>query len=161
MTAVATDREPRFRAAPLRPLLLTLALALGACGEETDPIRRLVANAESAVEARDAEAVAGLVTQSFRGPDGIGRAELLSTLRRSFLAYESIDMVVYDVSVERGEASAQVSCIVELSGDARRFGAMRGLLPPEAVYRLELEIADEDGAWRIAQADWEAIQPPG
>ena len=140
--------------------MLVLTLALAACGGETDPVRRLVAQAESAVEARDAEAVAGLVTQGFRGPGGMGRVELLSTLRRYFAAYESIDMVVYDLSVERGEKGAHVSFIAELSGDARRIGALRGLLPPEAVYRLDLELADEDGAWRIAQADWKAIEPP-
>ena len=141
--------------------MLVLTLALAACGGETDPIRRLVAQAESAVEARDAEAVAGLVTQGFRGPGGKGRPELLSTLRRYFLAYESIEVVVYDLSVEGGETNPHVSFIAEVSGDARRIGALRGLLPPEAVYRLELELEEEDGEWRIAQADWKAIQPPG
>ncbi len=159
MTSFATSRVPRVRTAPLTPLILALTLAV--CGEEKDPVRRLVADAESAVEARDAEAVASLVTQSFRGPGDMGREELKSTLRRYFLAYESIDMLVYDLSVERGEKSAHVSFIAELSGDARRIGAMRGLLPPEAVYRLELELADENGAWRIARANWEAIEPPG
>jgi hypothetical protein len=141
--------------------MLVLTLALAACGGETDPVRSLVAHAESAVEARDAEAVAGLVTQSFRGPGGMGRVELLSTLRRYFAAYASIEIVVYDLSVERGENGAHVSFVAELSGDARRIGALRGLLPPEAVYRLDLDLADEDGELRIAQAAWEAIQPPG
>jgi hypothetical protein len=156
MTALA--KRPVWRL-PLTPLIAVLAL--GACGGETDPVRRLVADAESAVEARDAEAVAALATLGFRGPGGMGRAELRSTLRRYFLAYQSIDVVVYDLSVERDEASARVSCTVELSGDARQIGALRGLLPPEAVYRLHLEVAEEDGEWRIAQAGWEAVEPPG
>jgi hypothetical protein len=50
---------------------------------------------------------------------------------------------------------------VEFSGQARKAFGLEGLLPPSAVYRFDLEVADEGGTWRVRRAAWEPVEDPG
>ena len=50
-------------------------------------------------------------------------------------------------------------CVVEFSGQARKAFGLEGLLPPSAVYRFDLDVADEGGAWRVRGATWEPAEP--
>ena len=50
---------------------------------------------------------------------------------------------VYGVETERDGSAARVRCVVEFSGQARKAFGLEGLLPPSAVYRFELDVADE------------------
>ena len=59
----------------------------------------------------------------------------------------------------RETARARVRCVVEFAGRARQLGGLRGLLPPAAVYRFDLNVANEDGVWRVQEASWEMVQP--
>ena len=45
----------------------------------------------------------------------------------------------------------------DFSGDARSVFGLQGLLPPDATYRFEVEVADEGGTWRVRDARWEAV----
>ncbi|MGD8894667.1 MAG: hypothetical protein PVJ73_01395, partial [Acidobacteriota bacterium] len=78
---------------------------------------------------------------------------------RYFAAYESVSLEVYGVEVERETTSARVRCVVEFAGRARQLGGLRGLLPPAAVYRFDLGVADEAGVWRVREASWEMVRP--
>jgi hypothetical protein len=146
--------------APYRQILLLAASASFACSAPpADPVDELRTELESAAEARDAERFAEGLSESFRGPRGLGRAEALATLRRYFAAYESVSLEVYGVEVERETTSARVRCVVEFAGRARQLGGLRGLLPPAAVYRFDLGVADEAGVWRVREASWEMVRP--
>ena len=146
--------------APCRQIvLLAAAVTLACSGTPADPVEQLRTELESAAEARDAERFAEGLSEAFRGPRGLGRAEALATLRRYFAAYESVSLEVYGVEVERDTASARVRCVVEFAGRARQLGALRGLLPPAAVYRFDLNVADEAGVWRVREASWEMVRP--
>ena len=48
-------------------------------------------------------------------------------------------------------------CVVEFAGRARSLGGLKGLLPPSAVYRFELGVVEEGGAWRVREAAWEPV----
>ena len=37
------------------------------------------------------------------------------------------------------------------------IGGLDGLLPPEAVYRFDLDTAEEDGTWRVRSTRWEQV----
>jgi hypothetical protein len=50
--------------------------------------------------------------------------------------------------------------VVEFTGNVRKLGGLEGLLPPEAVYRFDLQAGDEDGTWRVRSVQWEEVQPP-
>jgi hypothetical protein len=138
---------------------LVLCAALACSGAPSDPIEELQIELESAAEDRDAERFGERLSDGFQGPGGLTRADGVATLRRYFAAYESVDLEVYGVEVERDGDSAEVRCVVEFSGRARQLGALKGLLPPAAVYRFDLGVADEAGVWRVRRARWEHVSP--
>lgn len=141
--------------------LVPLALAVGlACsGTPADPVLALRVELEAAAEARDAERFGRLLSEDLQGTGGLTRADALATLRRYFAAYESVDLQVHGLEVDRVGATADVRCVVEFTGQARTFGGLGGLLPPEAVYRFHLGVAEEDGVWRVRRAAWEPVAP--
>jgi len=145
----------------------TLALAaavlavLSGCRSAKDPILALVDDLEAAAEDRKAEGIRDRLAEGFRGQGGINRAEAYAMLRRYFAAYETIDLQVYDVSVERSDGAADVRFRVEFSGHARSIGGLDGLLPPGAAYRFDLHVVEQGGAWKVDRADWETVAQPG
>ena len=139
---------------PAAATLLVLALAPACSRAPADPVAALLGELEGAAEARDAGRFAARLSPDFRGADGLGRPETLAQLRRYFAAYESIGIEVYGVETEGHGTSAHVRCVVEFSGKARQAFGLGGLLPPSAVYRFELDVADEAGTWRVREATW-------
>ncbi len=121
----------------------------------------LLAELEQAAEARDAERFAQSLSAGFADPEGLGKADAVLLLKRYFAAYESVSLEVYGVEVEHGEGEARVRFVVEMKGRARKLPGLDGFLPPDAVYRFELGVADEAGAWRVRRAHWESAEPPG
>jgi hypothetical protein len=138
-----------------------LGVGLACSGSPADPVEALRAELEAAAEARDADRFGERLSEGFQGPHGLPRAEALATLRRYFAAYESVDLEVHGVAVDRDGSRADVRCVVEFAGRARAVGGLAGLLPPTAVYRFELGVADEAGTWRVERASWEPVVPEG
>ncbi len=139
--------------------LLVLALAPACSREPADPVAALLAELEAAAEARDTERFGERLSPDFRGADGLGRPQALAQLQRYFAAYESVGIEVYGVETEREGTSARVRCVAEFSGKARQAFGLAGLLPPSAVYRFELDAADEGGVWRVRGATWTQAEP--
>jgi hypothetical protein len=141
--------------------VLGVALLLAAaCGSKKDPVLDLLARLEEAAEARDVDAFAEGLSADFRG-GGLSRAAALSELRRYFAMYETVALEVYGVEVERSDGGkATVRCVVEFSGQGTKLGGLDKLLPPEAAYRFQLEMADDGGTWRVKAASWEQAAPP-
>jgi hypothetical protein len=142
----------------LRARLLLAACALAGAALESacsrapsDPVQALLAELEAAAEARDAERVGQRLSADFKA-DGV------ATLRRYFAGYENVALTVYGTEVERAGSSAHIRTVVEFSGRARKLGGLDGLLPPEAVYRFEMDAADEAGVWRVRTCEWRAVQ---
>ena len=67
---------------------------------------------------------------------------------------------MYGKETERDGAAARVRCVVEFSGQGRKAFGLEGLLPPSAVYRFDLDLAEEGGAWRVRGATWEPAEAP-
>jgi hypothetical protein len=144
------------------PLLVLAALvASSACRRTpTDPVAAVLADLEAAAEARDAGAVADRLSADLRIAAGGGRTDAVADLKRYFAAYESVAIEVYGVESERSSGSASVRCVVEFSGRARQLLGLQGLLPPSAVYRFDLELAEEAGTWRVRRAAWAPAEKP-
>ena len=143
------------------PVALLLALtALPSCSRTpTDPVKALLNELEAAAEARDTDRFCARLSPAFHGAHALGRPEAVAQLRRYFAAYESVALDVYGIETERTGPAAHVRCVVEFSGRARQAFGLEGLLPPSAVYRFELGVADEDGTWRVRDASWEPAEP--
>jgi hypothetical protein len=139
-------------------LALVIAIAAG-CPRAGRPCRGALP-VEAAAEARDPDRFAERLAPAFRGAHGLGRPEALAQLKRYFAAYESVAIEVYGVESERDGSAARVRCVVEFSGQARKAFGLEGLLPPSAVYRFDLDAADEEGTWRVRGANWEPAEAP-
>ena len=146
-----------------RSLLVACALAGPALGSAcsrtpSDPVQALLAELEAAAEARDAERFGQRLSAGFQATGAMNRAEGVATLRRYFAGYENVALTVYGTEVERAGSSARIRTVVEFSGRARKLGGLDGLLPPEAVYRFEMDAADEGGVWRVRTCQWQAVE---
>ena len=120
-------------------------------------LRRLRHEADPAHEAVEAIAAAAgkrdrrrdrAPRADFRGSDGSGRAEAEQTLRRYLAAYESLDVSLKDLSIERAPASARVRFRADLSGSPRNVGGLEGWLPRTSSYRFDLRLVPEGDSWK-------------
>ena len=139
--------------------LLVTALVPACSRPPADPVAELLAELEAAAEARDAGRFVERLAPAFRGAHGLGRPEALAELKRYFAAYESVAIDIYGVEAEREGGSARVQCVVEFSGRARQAFGLEGLLPPSAAYRFDMDVAGEDGTWRVQGATWAPAEP--
>jgi hypothetical protein len=139
---------------------LVLALALGACRSQRDPVLALVEALRARAEDRDATATAEALTDDFKGNGSVDKLEATATLRRYFAAYESVHLAVYDVTVtRRTDTEADLGFRAEFNGSARRIGGLDGFLPPSAVERFDLRLTRRGSDWKVLAADWRPIEP--
>jgi len=142
----------------LRRILPVLAAALlltAACRGEKDPLRRTLDGIVRAAQERDAEGVVASLTPDFRDEEGEGAAGVAATLRRYFAAYESIDVKVRDLEIERAPESARARFVADISGRPRRLAGIDRFFPSATTCRFDLRLVPEAGRWRVAWASWE------
>jgi hypothetical protein len=127
-------------------------------------VRATLLALEEAGEARDADRFASHLASTFRGAGtglvGLDKAAASAALRRYFAAYESVSLTVHEPEIERRESGARVRCAVEFSGKASAAFGLGGLLPADVVYHFELDLTEEGGVLKVAQASWEPAGPP-
>jgi len=138
-------------------LVAALAGCVG-CRGPKDPILALLADLKKAAESRDAGAIASKLTADFQGHD-TRRDDVRPMLARYFAAYEKVNLEVYEVEVERDQATAKLRFRADFNGRPLQIGALGGLLPPSAMLRFDLGLRQTEAGWRVAQADWEELAP--
>lgn len=136
--------------------LLPIALLLAGCGPAAGPeegVRRWLAEAEEAIEARDRGAMVGLVAENYRDARDNDRNDVDKLLRVYFLRNQKIvlasridqltliDDSVAHVSLTAGMAGAD-SSVLGFSADA---------------YRFDLELELQDDGWRLIGARWSEL----
>jgi hypothetical protein len=135
--------------------LLTVLLMLSGCAAD-DPeatLRTLIDSAEAAAESRDTGFFRDLIADSFVDDRGIGRDELIDRIRAYFLINQTIDVVTRVTDVEmHGEDAADLVVLAGVLGRGSG-GAGLGNFDGE-VYRLNLELVESDGDWRVIGARW-------
>ncbi len=143
----------RFSSTSLLALTLTLSFAAG-CGPPADPVKQTLDDLSRAANHRDAKALLDLVAADFQGADGSRKSDLESSVRQLFAAYESLDVTVRDLTVERSEGAALARFRVELSGRARKIAGLEGLLPSSSSWQFETRLAPSGDRWRVTWASW-------
>lgn len=133
-----------------------MAVAVVGCGTE-DPdaaLRALIERAEVAAEERDTGFFRNVLSQRYTDRRGNDRDRVIATLRGYFLTHQSIEMVTRIESVSlSGTDAAEVVLHAGVLG--RREGAsLVGGLDGE-LYRIELELVNQDGDWQVIGAHWE------
>lgn len=124
------------------------------CRKSGDPVQEGLDDIARAAHNRDAAALFERVTAGFQSGDGSSRADAESLVRRTFAAYEVLDVTLKDVSIERSESAAHARFRAELSGQPRRIGGLDGLFPRSSAYDFDVRLVPEDGRWKVAWASW-------
>jgi len=132
----------------------TLVLLAAACGKSSDPVRDCLDGVTRAAHNRDSAALFERVTADFQSGEGSSRAEAEDLLRRTFAAYENLDVTLSDVQIERSENAARAHFRADLSGQPRKIGGLDGLFPRTSSYDFDVRLVPEDGKWKIAWAEW-------
>ena len=123
-------------------ILVTLVAACSSRSSDEEQVRTLVAELESAAEARDTSDVLEHVSASYSDAQGFDRAQLQNFLRGYFLAHPKIELLV---TIDRlafpadGLAQAEIT-VTSVALDADRA-------------RLKVEFRREGDAWQVSRAD--------
>lgn len=141
---------------PSLSLLALLPLLLSACAEplpDEQRLRMLVDEAELAAEARSVGDLMDLVAQDYSGEQGEDRDRLTQALRGYFIVNQSPHVLtrIHSVTLHSdGTASIDLAVAVARSpfDEAGELQRARGDL-----FRVQLELAQEDGEWRVYSAD--------
>jgi hypothetical protein len=140
-----------------RLAILLLALSLffaSGCKPAKDPVRAALDRMVAAAHARDASGVTANLTADFQAADGSSRADDEALLQRYFGAYESLDVALEDVRVERSETTARVRLRAVMTGRPRAVGGLSGLLPSSAKYDFDFRMSRDGAGWKVAWASW-------
>ncbi|MEP6769103.1 MAG: hypothetical protein ABJC61_10565 [Acidobacteriota bacterium] len=138
-------------------LVLTLSFPAG-CGPPGDPVKQTLEDLSRAASHRNAKAFLDLVAADFQGADGSRKSDLESTVRQLFASYESLDVTVRELNVERAEGAALARFRVELSGRARKIAGLEGLLPSSSSWQFETRLAPSADRWRVTWASWSPVR---
>ena len=123
-------------------ILVALVAACSSRSSDEEQVRALVAELESAAEARDTSDVLEHVSASYSDAQGFDRAQLQNFLRGYFLAHPKIELLVTIDSLAfpadgLAQAEMTVTCVAL---DADRA-------------RLKVEFRREGDAWQVSRAD--------
>ena len=147
-------RDPVFR--PGIVMLAVLATFVAGCGDSQTPdakVRAVIAQGEQAAETRDLSGIMDLVAPSYRDGQGGGRDELKQYLRGYLVAHQAIHLLTKVDSVEFPYRDmAQVSRTLGTLG--RDAAAATAFDLAADGYDVELELALDDGDWRVTRANW-------
>ena len=142
----------------MRRLALSLLAAayLFACGckPSGDPVRGTLDRIAAAARARDASAVMANLTADFQAGDGSSRADDEALLRQYFAAYESLDVRLEDVRIERSDSTARVRLRAVMTGHPKDVAGLNGLLPSSAKYDFDFRMSKDGSGWKIAWGSW-------
>lgn len=133
-----------------------LVLLLSACATE-DPesaLAQLIESAEVAAESRDTSFFRGAIAESYVDSRGNDRERIVNLIRGYFVTNQHIDVVARMQSVElHGSDAAEVVVLAGILGRRPGEGVLQGL--DGRLYRLDLELVESGGAWRVIGASWE------
>jgi hypothetical protein len=119
-----------------------------------EQVRKAIDGVVKAVEERDMGPVAAAVSEQYADREGNDKKQIVSLVRVQFLLHPNLYLVTKVLSVE---------CPEPIQAHATVYAAMASVpagVPPDLrklsadVYRFELTLVDEDGAWRVRRAAW-------
>ncbi len=111
-----------------------------------------------AAQARDAPGVVENLAGDFRDAGGGDTAEASATLRRYFAAYQTVNLRIEDLTIERAPEAARARFRVAFSGRARKLGGLDRLLPSASTYAFDMRLVPGAGRWKVAWASWQPAE---
>ncbi len=136
------------------------ALAIACARAPQDPVERLLAALEAAVEERDAAAFVEQLAPEFRGQGALDRAGAGAELRRWFALYESVSVERAPADVTRDGAATLVSVRVIFSAKPKLEGRFGLVASESSPIRFDLRCREHEGALRVTDVAWAEEAPP-
>jgi hypothetical protein len=142
----------------MRRLALAALMALLGCSEPAqspeDRVRETLAAVEQAAEAKDAAALKDHISDAYSDAHGNDKQKLAGIATFHFMQNRGVHLLLQVRKV-----------VVEVPGEARAVAlvamAGRPIDGPDALpslnaslYYFDVELAEEDGDWRITRASW-------
>ena len=138
-------------------LAALLAVTFAACRKEKDPVRATIDALAEATDERDADAAGELLAAAYADAEHGDRAAAILTIRRYFAAYERISVSFGDVTIDRKPDLARATFVATFDGTPRKLGSLDAMLPRSAKVRFEMNLAPQDGRWKVAWAGWRLV----
>ena len=140
-----------------RSTFAAILLLLSGCGEPDSPenrIRQLIADGESAVEARSLADVRTLISEKYLDDKKRSRRDLSRLLAGYFLRHKSIHLLVQinEILVEEPDRARAV-IYVAMAGRPLDDVSQLPLVHAD-LYRFELEFLVVEGEWRVTGGAW-------
>jgi hypothetical protein len=133
-----------------------LAASLTGCSPSPSPedeIRKVVAEAERAAEARDAFALRELVANDYRDGRGQDAEDIRRYVHGYLLAHQSVHLLVKVEQIDLPATDlARLRATVAMVGREAEAASAWDLAAD--VYEFDVTLAREDGDWRVTKADW-------
>ena len=140
-------------------LLVILLAALSACSDDPDnpeqQVRDMISAGEEAVEARSIIGVLDFISDNYQDNDGRRKQEIKQLIAGYILRNKSIHLLtrVQHVALNDDETRADVILYVGMAGVP--VASVDQLVFTRAdLYRFDLSLVLEDGAWRVARGSW-------
>lgn len=141
----------------LRPMVITgiaMTLLMGCSESPEKAIRERLQSAADGYESGDRTTIVDLVSDQYSDPDGNDKQAVLAALamlaqgQRLYVAHS-----VREIQLDEGNRRARVGVHVALAG--RPIDSVAAASEMRAdLYRVDLEMADEEGEWRVVSARW-------
>jgi hypothetical protein len=146
-----------MRRAPIFFLLLSALLVPDCRCSKSSPeerVRQAIDTVVKAVNERQLKPVIAAISDQYSDDDGQTKEQLVGYVRAQFILRQNLYLVVKLSSLECPEpAKAKVVAFAAMA--ATSGGVLPDLRNLSAdVYRFDIRMADEDGAWRVVGADW-------
>jgi hypothetical protein len=140
-------------------LSVVLVLSAASCHKPTeeDKVRKVIIDVRKATEEKEIRTVLGLVSKSYRDPQGYDREGIKGLLAYYFFRHQKVSVFIpgFDVWISNGKAQAKFQAI--LSG-GEKTGTVSALLPEAlGVYDFDVSFAKEDGEWKVTSAVWKRV----
>jgi hypothetical protein len=143
-----------------RRLLVLVLLGLGAahaCRKRVsaeDQVRQAIASAVEGVRERKVKKLAAIVSSQYSDKEGRDRQAVVDLARAQILFRPNLYLVTRISSVVCLEA-VRCEAVVLAAMASVPTQDLSGLASSQAdVYRFDLDLADEDGSWRVRSASW-------
>jgi hypothetical protein len=133
--------------------MLVAASVFGCGADQESPeaeVRAWLESAEAAAEARDRGALLDLVSDAYADGRGNDKEDIGNMLRFYFFRQQNVSLLTRVEELRlQGATAAHVSLFVGMAGTTNTAFGLRA-----DAYNLELELASEDGDWRLIGARW-------
>lgn len=134
--------------------LVLICMLLNGCGgpgdSPEDQLRRWLADAQTAVETENRDALMDMLSKNYADARGNDKSAIDQVLRLYFLRQDSVVLIS---NVEDIVISGETAAIVKLTaGMAGSNDAVLGFTAD--AYRFELELENDDDEWLLIAARW-------